>query len=58
MTAIRVALENASEIREKNYNTHRLFDSCKHNKQYETGLKYNHEGHQRRGIQNNTEANY
>ena len=28
MTAIRVALENA--IMRYNYNTHRLFDSCKH----------------------------
>ena len=30
MTAIRVALENASETRDRHvYNTHRLLDSCK-----------------------------
>ena len=40
------------------YNTHRLFDSCKHTNKWETGLKYNYKSHQRRGIQINTDANY
>ena len=33
MTDISLALEDASETRDNNYNTHRLFDSCEHIKQ-------------------------
>ena len=58
MTVIRVALENASETRDKiTIHTDSLTDvNILNNRKLE--LKYNYEGHQRRGIQINTDANY
>ena len=58
MTAIRVALENASETRDTiTIHTDYLTAVNILNK-LETGVKYNYRGHHRRGIQINTEAKY
>ena len=60
MTAIRVALGNARETRDK-ITIHTNFLTAVNilnNRKLETGLKYNYEGHQIRSVQINTEADY